>query len=70
FVRKGAWVRIPPVPPFMEPGESGIRKAALGNMPVACCNRRGFSAENESHPFRQIFYLAETGRKNHENCIT
>ena len=29
--------------------EGGIRKAALRNMPVACFNRRGFSAENESH---------------------
>ena len=27
----------------------GIRKAALGGMPVACRNRRGFSAEKESH---------------------
>ena len=29
--------------------EGGIRKAALRNMPVACFNRRGFSAEKESH---------------------
>ena len=52
FVRP--WVQIPPVPPFMEPGESGIRKAALSGMPVACRNRRGFSAEKESHPHYQI----------------
>ena len=25
--------------------KSGIRKAALSNSPVDCCNRRGFSAE-------------------------
>ena len=25
------------------------RKAALRNMPVACCNRRGFSAEKRVH---------------------
>ena len=31
----------------------GIRKLALGNSPVDCCNRRGFSAEKESHPLRQ-----------------
>ena len=30
----------------------GIRKAALSDMPVACRNRRGFSAEKESHPLR------------------
>ena len=23
-------------------------------MPVACCNRRGFSAEKESHPLRHV----------------
>ncbi|WP_443600437.1 hypothetical protein [Agathobaculum sp.] len=33
--------------------EGGIRKTALGNMPVARCNRRGFSAEKESHLLRQ-----------------
>ena len=33
--------------------EGGIRKAALGNVPVAHCNRRGFSAEKESHLLRQ-----------------
>ena len=27
------------------PGPKWTRKAALSNMPVACCNRRGFSAE-------------------------
>ena len=32
----------------------GIRKAALSGMPVACRNRRGFSAEKESHPHYQI----------------
>ena len=32
--------------------QSGIRKAALGNMPVACCNQPGFSAEKESHSLR------------------
>ena len=31
-----------------------IRKAALSGMPVACRNRRGFSAEKESHPHYQI----------------
>lgn len=31
----------------------GIRKAALSGMPVACRNRRDFSAEKESHPLRQ-----------------
>ena len=30
----------------------GIRKAALSDMPVACRNRRGFSAEKESHSLR------------------
>ena len=34
--------------------EGGIRKAALSGMPVACHNRRGFSAEKESHPHYQI----------------
>ena len=34
--------------------EGGIRKAALSGMPVACRNRRGFSAEKESHPHYQI----------------
>ena len=29
--------------------EGGIRKAALSRVPVALCNRRGFSAEKESH---------------------
>ena len=29
--------------------EGGIRKAALRRVPVALCNRRGFSAEKESH---------------------
>ena len=37
-----------------DPGAGGIRKAALGGMPVACRNRRGFSAEKESHPHYQI----------------
>ena len=32
----------------------GIRKAALSDMPVACRNRRGFSAEKESHPLRHV----------------
>lgn len=32
----------------------GIRKAALSGMPMACRNRRGFSAEKESHPHYQI----------------
>ena len=27
----------------------GTRKPALDNMPVACCNRRGFSAEKRVH---------------------
>ena len=34
---------------FIFYSEGGIRKAALRNMPVACFNRRGFSAEKESH---------------------
>ena len=34
---------------FIFYSEGGIRKAALGNVPVAHCNRRGFSAEKESH---------------------
>ena len=34
---------------FVFYSEGGIRKAALRNMPVACFNRRGFSAEKESH---------------------
>ena len=33
--------------------EGGIRKAAPGNVPVARCSRRGFSAEKESHLLRQ-----------------
>ena len=37
-----------------DPGAGGIRKAALGGMPVACRNRRGFSAEKGSHPLRQL----------------
>ena len=37
--------------------EGGIRKAALGNVPVARCNRRGFSAEKESHLLRQMTAL-------------
>lgn len=59
------WVRIPPTPPAKEPilpdglfccffVVGGIRKAALSGMPVACRNRRGFSAEKESHPHYQI----------------
>ena len=37
-----------------DPGAGGIRKAALGGMPVACRNRRGFSAEKGSHPLRHV----------------
>ena len=37
-----------------DPGAGGIRKAALRNMPVACFNRRGFSAEKGSQPLRQL----------------
>ena len=59
------WVRIPPTPPAKEPilpdglfccffVVGGLRKAALSGMPVACRNRRGFSAEKESHPHYQI----------------
>ena len=38
-------------PKMVEMGEDRVprdRKAALDNMPVACCNRRGFSAEKRS----------------------
>ena len=34
---------------FIFYSEGGIRKAALSRVPVALCNRRGFSAEKESH---------------------
>ena len=39
---------------FIFYSEGGIRKAALRNMPVACFNRRGFSAEKGSHPLRHV----------------
>ena len=32
----------------------GFESRRLGDMPVACRNRRGFSAEKESHPHYQI----------------
>ena len=42
--------------------EGEIRKAALGNVPVARCNRRGFSAEKESHLLRQMTALFRNER--------
>ena len=39
--------------------EGGIRKAALGNVPVARCSRRGFSAEKRIHPTAPRFYLSD-----------
>ena len=43
--------------------EGGIRKAALRNMPVACFNRRGFSAEKESHrPDLSARFIRRDGR--------
>lgn len=43
--------------------EGGIRKAALRNMPVACFNRCGFSAEMESHrPDLSARFIRRDGR--------
>ena len=82
-------VRIPPTPPKEKPHpcgvaflfgmvfDGGIRKAALGNMPVACCNRRGFSAEKrippsppkgKPHPCGVAFLLAKIFRRK-PSCI-
>ena len=48
---------------FIFYSEGGIRKAALRNMPVACFNRRGFSAEKESHrPNRSARSIRRDGR--------
>ena len=58
-VKSGTRVRIPPTAPekkncpigrFFFSIEGGIRKAALSNSPVDCCNRRGFSAEKRIPP--------------------
>ena len=37
------------------------RKAALNNMPVACCNRRGFSAEKRFRPEALILVSVPQG---------
>ena len=43
--------------------EGGIRKAALSRVPVALCNRRGFSAEKESHrPDLSARFIRRDGR--------
>ncbi len=43
--------------------EGGIRKVVLRNMPVACFNRRGFSAEKESHrPDLSARFIRRDGR--------
>ena len=48
---------------FIFYSEGGIRKAALRNMPVACFNRRGFSAEKESHrPDLSARFIRRDGR--------
>ena len=48
---------------FIFYSEGGIRKAALRNMPVACFNRRGFSAEKESHrPDLSARFIRSDGR--------
>ena len=57
-----------------DPGAGGIRKAALGGMPVACRNRRGFSAEKGSHPLRHVVADYASSRRlfyaSHQKAIS